>query len=65
MNPLLSANSIDEPPESFLRSVAEVFAVFDEKTQDSGNISYGVRTGEDRYFAKTAGIPDDDRPYLR
>jgi serine/threonine-protein kinase len=31
----------------------EVFARFDR--QDSGNISYGVRSGELRYFVKTAG----------
>jgi serine/threonine-protein kinase len=35
----------------------EVFATFD--TQDSGNVSYGVRIGERRYFMKTAGRIDD------
>src|SRR5262249_30834876 len=33
-------------------------------TQDSGNISYGVKVGTERYFVKTAGIPDDPRPFL-
>jgi serine/threonine-protein kinase len=35
----------------------EVFATFD--TQDSGNISYGVRADNRRYFVKTAGRPDE------
>ena len=44
---------------------AEVFAVFDAATQDSGNVSYGARVGADRFFVKTAGSPDDSRPFLR
>jgi serine/threonine-protein kinase len=35
----------------------EVFATFD--AQDSGNVSYGVRIGERRYFVKTPGRVDD------
>lgn len=35
----------------------EVFTTFD--TQDSGNVSYGVRVGDRRYFVKTAGRVDD------
>jgi serine/threonine-protein kinase len=35
----------------------DVFATFD--TQDSGNVSYGVRVGERRYFVKTAGRVDE------
>ena len=35
----------------------EVFATFE--TQDSGNVSYGVRIGERRYFVKTPGRVDD------
>jgi serine/threonine-protein kinase len=31
----------------------DVFAMFD--AQDSGNVSYGVRIGDRRYFVKTAG----------
>jgi hypothetical protein len=34
----------------------EVFATFD--TQDSGNISYGVRVGDRQFFVKTAGRLD-------
>lgn len=35
----------------------EVFATF--SSQDSGNVSYGVRIGERRYFVKTAGCVDE------
>src|SRR5689334_8290505 len=35
----------------------EVFTTFD--TQESGNVSYGVRVGDRRYFVKTAGRVDD------
>jgi serine/threonine-protein kinase len=51
-------STIIEPPHDYLRSIGEVFAVFDANTQDSGNVSYGVRIGHDRYFVKTAGPPD-------
>lgn len=64
MNALLARASIDEPADVFLRSAGEVFAVFDERTQDSGNVSYGVRAGERRFFVKTAGRVDDPVPVL-
>lgn len=35
----------------------DVFTTFD--AQDSGNVSYGVRVGERRFFVKTAGRVDD------
>jgi len=41
-----------------------VFAEFGYLTQDSGNVSYGVQIDNDRYFVKTAGQPDDSRPFL-
>jgi serine/threonine-protein kinase len=44
---------------------ADVFAVFDATTQDSGNVSFGARIGAERVFIKTAGSPDDRRPFLR
>ena len=47
-------------PREFLAGVGEIFAVFDQRTQDSGNASYGVEVGGRRYFVKTAGDPDDD-----
>ena len=37
---------------------------FDEHTQDSGNVSFGVRLGQERYFVKTAGNPESNEPYL-
>jgi serine/threonine protein kinase len=56
--------TIAEQPEEYLRSVGTIFAEFGARTQDSGNVSYGVRIGAERYFVKTAGSPDDPRPFL-
>ena len=50
--------------EGQLGEPVEVFAAFDAVTQDSGNVSYGVRAGGDRYFVKTAGQPDNPLPSL-
>jgi len=61
-HPLTDRSRIDEPPLAHLTRVGEVFATFDR--QDSGNVSYGVRVGDDRYFVKTAGDPADSTPYL-
>jgi len=44
----------------FVAQNAEVFARFDRATQDSGNVSYGVRAGGARWFVKTAGTPADE-----
>jgi serine/threonine-protein kinase len=63
-HPLLDCPAIEQPPAEYLRSVGAVFAEFGAGTQDSGNVSYGVRVGADRFFVKTAGRPDDPRPYL-
>ena len=51
-------------PADFLAANANIFATFDHRTQDSGNISYGVQIADRRYFVKTAGLIDDDSPYL-
>jgi len=59
---LLTINSIDQAPAAYLQTVGDLFALFN--TQDSGNVSYGVRIEGERYFVKTAGAPDDPRPYL-
>ena len=61
---LLDLQSIAQPPDDFLRTVGQVFAVFDEQTQDSGNISYGVLAGNRQFFVKTAGMPNDPRAFL-
>ncbi|TFH40609.1 MAG: HEAT repeat domain-containing protein [Lysobacterales bacterium] len=50
------------PPDQFLRRVGEIFEDFDERRQDSGNVSYGVRFGDLRVFAKTAGRPSVGTP---
>lgn len=52
------------PPLPFLESLGTVFARFDAETQDSGNVSYGIRAGDTRYFIKTAGDPADTKAYL-
>lgn len=51
---------IDEPPDSYLHQLGEVFQRFG--AQDSGNISYGVQVTGQRYFVKTAGDPTDPKP---
>ncbi len=63
-HPLLDVENIEQTPDVYLNSVGNVFAVFDERSQDSGNISYGVQTAQGRYFVKTAGNPDDPNPFL-
>ena len=60
---LLTARRTDLTPLSaFVAQHGDVFAVFD--AQDSGNVSYGVRAGDERFFIKTAGSPHDARPYF-
>ena len=61
---LLDCDVIDQPAEQYLRSVGTVFAEFDDRTQDSGNVSYGIEIEMERYFVKTPGRPDDPRPVL-
>ena len=63
-HPLLDVEHIEQTPDVYLSSVGSVFAVFDERSQDSGNISYGVQTPQGRYFVKTAGRPDDPTPFM-
>jgi serine/threonine-protein kinase len=61
---LIDCEAIDEPPNQYLRSVGTIFAEFGERTQDSGNVSYGVAVAGKRYFVKTAGNPGDRRHVL-
>ena len=63
-HPLLDVERIEKEPDVYLNAVGSVFATFDERSQDSGNISYGVQTTQGRYFVKTAGHPDDPNPFL-
>ena len=64
MEPFPSVQRVDVDPATYLSDQGKVFAVFDERTQDSGNVSYGVEIDARRYFVKTAGRPNDDRSYL-
>ncbi len=59
---MLDVASIDVEPDAYLASIGAVFARFE--TQDSGNVSYGVRAGEHRFFVKTAGRVHDPLPVL-
>jgi len=61
---LLEIQMIAQLPVDFLSSTGRVFAVFDERTQDSGNISYGVLSGDRRFFVKTAGMPENSKAHL-
>src|SRR5262245_46398170 len=62
--PMLSSSAATNwPAARFVAAHAEIFAVFDAATQDSGNVSYGVRVGEERLFVKTAGEPGDSKPF--
>jgi len=54
----------DLAPGDYLRRVGAVFATFDARTQDSGNVSYGVEADGRRWFVKTAGDPADPAPFL-
>jgi hypothetical protein len=56
VRPLLDQDVISEAPELYLHSIGQVFAEF-RRSQDSGNVSYGVQIDGDRYFVKTAGDP--------
>jgi serine/threonine protein kinase, bacterial len=56
---------IDEPPSEWLPRVGAVFAEFGALTQDSGNVSYGVRIAGRPFFVKTAGLPEDPKPFLK
>ena len=45
-------------PSEFVSAAGRTFVTFDERTQDSGNVSYGVEAEGRRYFVKTAGSPN-------
>ena len=60
----MARDVISDEPEQYLRSAGTLFAEFSALTQGSGNVSYGVKIGEQRYFVKTAGRPDDPLPFL-
>lgn len=45
---------------SFIQKYGEVFKIFDD--QDSGNICFGTKNGENKYFIKFAGAPTERYP---
>lgn len=61
---LLTSRETSLEPHDFLTAAGDVFTTFDERTQDSGNVSYGVATAGRRFFVKTAGSPDASKPFL-
>ena len=56
-HPLLDVERIEQAPDIYLNAVGSVFAVFDERSQDSGNISYGVEDRAGTLFCKDSGTP--------
>ncbi len=62
--PFHAARHTPQSPADFLATNGSIVALFDHRTQDSDNISYGFQLGHERYFVKSAGLIEDDRPYL-
>jgi serine/threonine-protein kinase len=58
------ADRPDLAPADYLSRVGTVFTRFDSRTQDSGNVSFGVEAGGRRWFVKSAGDPRDTAPFL-
>ena len=52
-HPLRDIERIDGPPGPYLKSIGTIFATFGAPAQDSGNVSYGVQVGGERFFVKT------------
>ena len=55
-HPLRDIDHIDEDADSYVHRIGDVFACFGTNTQDSGNISYGVRVEGTPHFVKTTGV---------
>lgn len=62
--PFPNTETTESAPLALLESAGSIFATFDESTQDSGNVSYGVEIDGRCYFVKTAGRPNDSKPYF-
>ena len=52
-HPLRDIERINGPPGPYLEAIGTIFATFGAATQDSGNVSYGVQVGGERFFVKT------------
>lgn len=63
LTPLVTASDTSLRAVDFPGSCGELFARFDEATQDSGNVSYGVDVCGRRFFVKTAGDPALSLPH--
>ena len=57
VNDLLTLAATEEWPEALVASCGTVTATFDHHTQDSGNLSWIIRTHDGDLFVKTAGVP--------
>ena len=64
-HPLLDTDRIHELPGDYVRCIGDVFAEFGTNSQDSGNISYGIRVDGAPFFVKTTGIPGAPLPDTR
>ena len=58
VNDLLGPGATGEAPADLVSRCGVVLAVFDHHSQDSGNVSWLVRTDHGDLFVKTAGTPD-------
>jgi serine/threonine-protein kinase len=54
----------DLDPETYLKSLGRIISTFDARTQDSGNVSYGLEAADRRWFVKTAGDPQAQGTHL-
>ena len=52
-HPLRDIERINGPLGPYLEAIGTVFATFGAPAQDSGNVSYGVQVGGERFFVKT------------
>ena len=57
---LLNDSSTPLVPQDYLSRCGRLIDRFDERTQDSGNVSWSVDTGDSRYFVKSAGEPGSE-----
>ena len=55
-HPLRDIERISGPPGPYLEAIGTIFATFGAATQDSGNVSYGVQVGGERFFVKTTDL---------
>ena len=55
----LNLEESDKSPIDFFSSRGKIGPVWDLNTQDSGNVSFGLKTSQSRYFVKTAGALSD------